>query len=100
MADPARVKNEPGNDVTAAESAHQDDNAGEGPSGGNAASETTTDQTSINQGDKVVRRDPVRTAIQLQQHTPRHKNSVGTDVSPCLTVYPSLCRAWPRKGSG
>ncbi|KAF4077920.1 hypothetical protein AMELA_G00193520 [Ameiurus melas] len=53
MADPARVKNEPGNDVTTAEHVRQDKNAGEGSSGGNAASETTTDRTTVKQEDKV-----------------------------------------------
>ncbi|KAK3519384.1 hypothetical protein QTP70_026948 [Hemibagrus guttatus] len=53
MADPARVKPEPANDVTPAEGAHQDKNAGEGSSRGKAASEMVTDQTSMKQEDKV-----------------------------------------------
>lgn len=63
MADPARVKNEPGIDVATAEHVRQDKNAGEGSSGGTAASETTTDQTTVKQEDKVVSRDPVHNPV-------------------------------------
>ncbi|KAK2825567.1 hypothetical protein Q7C36_019494 [Tachysurus vachellii] len=53
MADPARVKNEQGNDATASKSSHQDKNAGEGSSGGNAASEMAMNQTTMKQEEKV-----------------------------------------------
>ncbi|KAF7695917.1 transcription initiation factor TFIID subunit 11 [Silurus meridionalis] len=54
MADPARVKNEPGNDAETRENVRQDENAGEGSSGGAADSETPMDQTSMKQEDRVV----------------------------------------------
>lgn len=78
MADPARVKNEPGSDVTATENVHQDKNVGEGTSGGNAALEAMTDQTATKQSDKVVRCDPVHTTMST---THRHKKGVGMVIT-------------------
>ncbi|TSP79437.1 Transcription initiation factor TFIID subunit 11 [Bagarius yarrelli] len=44
MADPARVKNEPGNNVTPLETVQRDKNDIEGSGGGNEVTETTSDQ--------------------------------------------------------
>lgn len=86
MADPARVKSEAGSDATFAESAHQDKNAGEGSSGGHAASDL--DQTSMKQEDKVVRCDSIHSTSTITS-TPTYKINVDMDIY-FLTVYSSL----------
>lgn len=58
MADPARVKSDPGSNIVSTQSIQQDKNAGEGPSGGNVqALGPTMNQPAIKQEDKLVRRD-------------------------------------------
>lgn len=56
MADPARVKSDSGNDVTPTEHVHQNQNAGEGSSGGASTSAMTMDPATMKPEDKMVRR--------------------------------------------